>query len=167
MSKSDFSGLEGLIGGLGKMQDSGVQQVINDTLNKAADDLIADAKENTPTGDYDWYFKMSAEQKAKAKKHEPGTPGKLKKSWKRTKVRNNKGQSYIIISNPTQYASYVEYGHRQEPGRYEPAVGGKLKSSWVEGQFMFTNAAERLNNGKMKRIAAKHIRKMNEEIFGK
>ena len=27
-----------------------------------------------------------------------------------------------------EYASYVEYGHRQEPGRYVPALGKRLKN---------------------------------------
>ena len=117
MSKSDFSGLENLIGGLNKMQGSGAQQVVNDVLNEAADVLIADTKKNTPV-----------------------KTGHLRRSWNRTPVQSNS----------------EEYGHRTRGG------GG-----WVEGRFMFTNAAEKMNNGKMKRIAAKHIRKRNEEIFGK
>lgn len=49
------------------------------------------------------------------------------------------GDEYvIIITNPVEYASYVEFGHRQEPGRYVPAIGKKLKAFWVEGQFMMT-----------------------------
>ena len=41
----------------------------------------------------------------------------------------------ITITNPVKYASYVEYGHRQTPGRYVPAIGKRLKASWVNGQF--------------------------------
>ena len=133
MSKSDFSGLENLIGGLNKMQGSGAQQVVNDVLNEAADVLIADTKKNTPV-----------------------KTGHLRRSWNRTPVQSNSDGASVTISNPADYASYVEYGHRTKGG------GG-----WVEGRFMFTNAAEKMNNGKMKRIAAKHIRKRNEEIFGK
>lgn len=49
------------------------------------------------------------------------------------------GDSYKIeVTNPTEYASYVEYGHRQKPGRYVPALGKSLKKAWVPGTFMMT-----------------------------
>jgi len=49
------------------------------------------------------------------------------------------GNQYIIeIINPVEYASYVEFGHRQTPGRYVPALGLKLKKSWVPGKHMLT-----------------------------
>ncbi len=44
----------------------------------------------------------------------------------------------IEIINPVHYASYVEFGHRQEPGRYVPAIGKTLKKAWVDGKFMLT-----------------------------
>ena len=47
------------------------------------------------------------------------------------------GQSYsITVENATPYASYVEHGHRQTPGRYVPAIGKRLVASWVEGKHM-------------------------------
>lgn len=47
------------------------------------------------------------------------------------------GSSYsITVENATPYASYVEYGHRQTPGRYVPAIGKRLVASWVEGKHM-------------------------------
>ena len=49
------------------------------------------------------------------------------------------GSDYVIeIINPVEYASYVEYGHRQTPGRFVPAIGKRLKQGWVEGKFMLT-----------------------------
>jgi hypothetical protein len=51
------------------------------------------------------------------------------------------GQNYAItITNPVHYASYVENGHRQQPGRFVPAIGKRLKKQWVEGQFFMANA---------------------------
>jgi len=44
----------------------------------------------------------------------------------------------IEIVNPVEYASYVEFGHRQTPGRYVPELGKTLKAGWVNGQFMMT-----------------------------
>ena len=47
------------------------------------------------------------------------------------------GSSYsVTVENATPYASYVEYGHRQTPGRYVPAIGKRLVASWVEGKHM-------------------------------
>lgn len=47
------------------------------------------------------------------------------------------GNSYsVTVENATPYASYVEYGHRQTPGRYVPAIGKRLVASWVEGKHM-------------------------------
>lgn len=50
----------------------------------------------------------------------------------------------IEISNPVEYAPYVEYGHRQEPGRYVPAIGKRLKKGWVPGKFMLTISEKEL-----------------------
>lgn len=43
-----------------------------------------------------------------------------------------------------EYASYVEFGHRQTPGRYVPAIGKRLKASWVDGQYFLTISEEEL-----------------------
>ena len=40
--------------------------------------------------------------------------------------------------------SYVEYGHRQEPGRYVASIGKRLKASWVEGKYMLTISEQEL-----------------------
>lgn len=42
----------------------------------------------------------------------------------------------VTIKNVVSYASYVELGHRQQPGRFVPVLGKRLKNGWVEGQFM-------------------------------
>lgn len=57
----------------------------------------------------------------------------------------HQGNEFIIeIVNPVHYASYVEYGHRQTPGRYVPALGKRLKASWVKGRFMLTISEQEL-----------------------
>lgn len=58
---------------------------------------------------------------------------------------NKVGALYQIeVINPVSYASYVEYGHRQTPGRFVPAIGKRLKASWVEGRFFLTVSEEAL-----------------------
>lgn len=54
---------------------------------------------------------------------------------------DNSGNTYsITITNPVHYASYVESGHRQQPGRYVPAIGKRLKKQFVDGQFMMAKS---------------------------
>lgn len=57
---------------------------------------------------------------------------------------------HIDIINPVEYASYVEYGHRQEPGRYVPALGKKLKEGWAPGKFMLTISEEEIRRSSPK-----------------
>lgn len=83
-----------------------------------------------------------------------GQGGTLRRGWtngadaasfsaKMNVERVGKGYS-ITIANPVQYASYVEYGHRQTPGRYVPAIGKRLKASWVNGKFFLRTSEEQL-----------------------
>lgn len=57
-------------------------------------------------------------------------------------VKKDGNQYTVVVENPVHYASYVEYGHRQEPGRFVPALGKRLKKSWVEGKFMLKVSEE-------------------------
>lgn len=78
---------------------------------------------------------------------------------------SKKGISYeIIVFNSINYASYVEYGHRQEPGRYVPAIGKRLKISWVKGQFMLKISEQELKAA-APRIINRLIKPYMEDIF--
>lgn len=59
-------------------------------------------------------------------------------------VEKSSGSYVVTIINPVKYASYVEYGHRQEPGRFVPALGKRLKKSFVPGQYMLTISEKEL-----------------------
>ena len=66
----------------------------------------------------------------------------------------------IEVYNPTEYASYVEYGHRQQVGRFVPQIGKRLKQGWVQGQFML-----KISEEEIQAIAPKLLeKKLNEEI---
>lgn len=71
-------------------------------------------------------------------KRTPSDTGNLRRNWTVSDVRKNGGNYEIEVSNSTEYASYVEFGHRQTPGRFVPAIGKRLKKSWVKGKFMLT-----------------------------
>lgn len=71
------------------------------------------------------------------------------------------GDNYtIVVENPTEYASYVEFGHRQTPGKYVPALGKKLKASWVNGKYMLT-----LSEKDLERIAPDILEKQLNKFF--
>lgn len=58
--------------------------------------------------------------------------------------RGKRGGYSVTVTNPVYYASYVEYGHRQTPGRYVPAIGKRLVKNWVEGQHFLKLSEEEL-----------------------
>ncbi len=107
-----------------------------------------------------------------AKTHEEAEGGSGKPSaaqaaeYAKSLAVTKSGNDYIIeIVNPVLYAEYVEYGHRQTPGRYVPAIGKRLKNGWVPGKYMLTMSEEDLE-----RIAPGILQKKLEnklrEVFG-
>ena len=72
----------------------------------------------------------------------PVRSGTLRGGWS---IQGGGGLSITII-NSVYYASYVEYGHRQTPGRFVPVLGKKLVASWVNGQYFLQAAEAELRN---------------------
>lgn len=70
--------------------------------------------------------------------------GTLRDAWTILPVEKQGDQYIVTVVNNTEYASYVEYGHRQTPGRYVPALGKSLKASWVKGRLMLTISTQEL-----------------------
>ena len=70
--------------------------------------------------------------------------GTLRDAWTILPVEKQGDQYIVTVVNNTEYASYVESGHRQTPGRYVPAMGKNLKASWVKGRFMLTISTQEL-----------------------
>lgn len=95
------------------------------------------------------------------------TGGTLRRGWAaKTAIKplevQQIGQSTVVsvrIINPVKYASYVEYGHRQTPGRFVPAIGKKLKKGWVDGKFMLTKSELELEN-ELPRIIERKLRQL-------
>lgn len=93
--------------------------------------MLAKIKKRTPVGK-----SVSHIDKKTKKKITDHVGGTLRRNWNVGQVKNDHGTCKITIINPTEYASYVEFGHRQTPGRYVPAIGKTLKKPWVKGRFM-------------------------------
>ena len=87
---------------------------------------------------------LTARLLRKVIKRTPSDTGNLRRNWTVSDVRKNGGNYEIEVSNSTEYASYVEFGHRQTPGRFVPAIGKRLKKSWVKGKFMLTISEDEL-----------------------
>lgn len=86
--------------------------------------------------------------------------GNLRRNWTTGEIRKKGGTFEVEVFNPTEYASYVEYGHRQESGRYVPAIGKKLKRAWVPGKFMMT-----ISEKEVKSLAPKRLEERLQEYL--
>lgn len=152
--KVDFQELEKFAKDLEKIRDEEIQKVIEKTVKEIAARLLAKVIKRTPVD-----------------------KGTLRRGWTAgdnsnasafiDSVQVNKvGNTYeISISNSVEYAVYVEYGHRQDPGRYIPAIGKRLKKSWVEGKFMLTKSEIEIKR-QMDKIIAKNVEAWLKEVFG-
>lgn len=94
-------------------------------------------------------------------KRTPVDSGELRKSWI-TEVREIADGYEVTISTNILYAPYVNYGHRQEVGRFVKAIGKRLKQPWVEGSF-FIQRAEAQTKKSIEKVVAKHLKKWMEK----
>lgn len=81
--------------------------------------------------------------------------GSLRDAWTILPIEKHGDQYTVTVINNLEYASYVEYGHRQTPGRYVPALGLRLKRSWVPGRYMLTISTQELEQQAPKLIEQK------------
>lgn len=65
----------------------------------------------------------------------PVKEGNLRRSWTAEGPSYSGGGWTIKLINNAEYASWVESGHRQQPGRYVPVLKKRLVRDWVPGQF--------------------------------
>lgn len=87
--------------------------------------------------------------------------GTLRRGWTNNNdisamsVERGAGGYSITITNPVYYASYVEHGHRQTPGRYVPAIGKRLVKNWVAGQHFL-----KISEDELKSVAPGELEKL-------
>lgn len=75
------------------------------------------------------------------KANTPVDTGQLRRAWQADSMFS--GKDWVVkLYNNTEYASFVEEGHRQQVGRYVPAIGKRLKASWIPGQFFMKRSAD-------------------------
>jgi hypothetical protein len=88
--------------------------------------------------------------------------GTLRANWKVGSVTKQGDNFMIEVYNPTEYAPFVEFGHRQTPGRFVPAIGKRLKNSWVEGKFMAT-----ISTKDLEREMPGHLKGFKDKLIGR
>lgn len=138
----------------------------SDCAAELAARLLQKVIPRTPVGDYSNLMPG----------YERNTAGTLRRNWTGGKVSapeayartlpiTKRGLSYVItVKNPTRYASYVEYGHTQTPGRYVPAIGKSLKRGWVDGQFFLTISENEIRGIAPDLLAKKLENKLREVL---
>lgn len=80
----------------------------------------------------------------------------MRRSWDAEAVKKQGGTYSVKVFNTASYASYVNDGHRQRPGRFVPAIGKRLVQSWVPGQHI-TEEAEMAVRKVSKRLLSQII----------
>ncbi|ACQ51851.1 HK97 gp10 family phage protein [Clostridium botulinum] len=84
------------------------------------------------------------------------TGGHLRRNWQVGNVIKQ-GDAYIVeIFNNTEYASYVEYGHRT-----------KNHKGWVEGRFMATISMQEIERQLPKFLERKQVELLNQILNGR
>lgn len=167
LGKADYREIENLYKKFEKLDELQIYDFYEAAAKELAARLLSLVIPRTPVGDYSGLVEPYNEKQG----------GTLRRGWtggKETTAQSyaqslnvsKVGQSYNIeIINPVDYITYVEYGHRQQPGRYVPALGKQLKAGWVEGQFMLTISVDELRQATPK-ILEKKINTLFKDVFG-
>lgn len=89
-------------------------------------------------------IQVAMELQGKVKEKTPKRTGRLQNAWTVGEIRK-RGNDYIFeVYNNVEYAEAVEWGHRQEAGRYVPALGKRLKAETVKGAHMMELSLQEL-----------------------
>ncbi len=142
--KCDFKQLDAFAKNLEKLNQEQKQQFMVSCTKELAARLLAKVIQRTHPGRY------------------PASTGKtggtLRRGWE-TQLSNGfsvnqVGDSFVVeLINPTEYASYVEYGHRKSNHQ-----------GWVEGKFYLT-ISEQENEAVAPAILERELMRYLSEIF--
>ncbi|MBZ2387783.1 HK97 gp10 family phage protein [Anaerococcus murdochii] len=133
---------------------------------KGLDDLLDKVESLSPRIDQAVYTAMADEGlswRDDVRDNTPVDTGDLRRSWELTGP-DKKGLKFEMdLANNLEYAEHVEYGHRQEPGRFVPAIGKRLKADFVPGSYMLRDGTRRLEDS-LKPAVQKEVRKAIESL---
>ena len=146
---ADYKQLEAFGKNLERLNMEQRHQFLEEACKELAARLLAKVIKRTPVGVYS----------------NGVTGGTLRRGWTASKSTNAKayvdslaishiGTTYKIeITNPVEYGSYVEYGHRTAN-----------QSGWVKGHFMLTISEQEINQSK-EGILQKKLKRYLKEVL--
>ena len=139
----DFVELQTLQENLRQMERMDMEEYFRRVANELAARLLRRVREKTPVGKYK-VITYKKKDGSTIKYNQGRSGGELRRNWTIKTLKKNGTVYEIEIVNPTEYASYVEYGHRQQVGRFVPHIGKTLKNGFVEGKFMLKMSEEEI-----------------------
>ncbi len=156
--KCDFKELRELQKQVEQMNQSFKDEFFEQCAKELAARLLRKVIKRTPVGKYDGEpYVCEGKLAHKGNKVTGKTGGTLRRGWgsvKGVRVIRSGSLIHVTITNPVEYASYVEYGHRTRGG------GG-----WVKGHLMLTTSVQEIRS-----IAPTLLQKRLEaklrEVFG-
>lgn len=147
----NFDGLKDLKRKLEILEKQKAEEFMEACAKELAARLLAKVIKRTPVGQY-----PSGSGKVGGTLRRGWTAGKNQNaiSYAQSLQIQHVGDVYkIVITNPVDYASYVEFGHRT-----------RNHKGWVEGKFMLT-ISEREIQTIAPRVLENKIKKLLEECF--
>lgn len=147
---------------LDALRKVGLEEFISKVARELAARLLAEVIPRTPVGKYPT---ETGKKGGTLRRGWTGGVDKAISSYAASLPIEKQGSEYIItIENPVEYGIYVEYGHRQTPGRFVPAIGKRLVVSFVPGQFMLRKSETYIDSFKDKLIE-KRLVELLKEVF--
>ena len=166
----DYRELQELQNRIQEFIDHGADEFFCKCTDEMIMRLYAEVVSNTPTGNYETitYTKKDGSTKTYNEGKHGGT---LKRGWEAALEKSatrKEGSTYIrVLVNGVEYASYVEYGHRQEPGRFVPHIGARLKKAWAPGLHFVKKSEQKVQKEAPRILQKKLDGRMREILNGK
>ncbi len=105
----------------------------------------------------DFLLEMAMRSVRKIKKRTPVDTGELRRNWQVGRVERH-GDAYVVeIYNNTDYAQFVEFGHRT----------GVDLTQWVEGRYMMTLSMQEIERELPQYLDKRMAKLLNDIMNGR
>lgn len=160
--KADFSQLEKFSERLNMLNNRHLRRFLEDVSRELATRLLGKVIARTPvdTGTLRRGWTAKTQKEAEA-----GSGESDYRKYAKSLPVSKQGNTYVItITNPVEYAPFVEFGHLQQPGRYVHAIRRRLVRCWVDGQLMLTKSEMELE-GELDKIIEEKLTRFFDQLF--
>lgn len=160
----DYKQFKELADSIEKFQKEDMDTICRNIAKNLAARLLRMVRKRTPVGQYE-VITYTGKDGSTRSYNEGMQGGTLRRNWKIEATITRKADGYEIrVINPTEYAEYVESGHRQEPGRFVPQIGKSLSNGFTLGRYMLRDSENELR-GKADAIAQIQLEKEIRKLF--